>query len=251
MSILPQVDWVIAVLLLVFGIVAFIFSTVSGGGGALILVPTLNFLIGVSNTAPVLNLGTFIGRPARLIIFWNHIDWRVFWYYAPAATVGAWFSAQFFENLGIKWLQLIVAIFLLSTVFQYRFGQRKRSFGVKLWHFIPLGLLVSGLGTLVGALGPVLNPFYLNFGLEKEKLIATKTANSFFMGVAQIGSYSFLGLLNNQYWIYGIMLGIGAVIGNVLGKNFLSKMKSEEFRRWLILLMVASGIILLLRIFLD
>lgn len=57
---------------------------------------------------------------------------------------------------------------------QFRFGKKKKSFNVQLWHFAPIGLLVSVLGTIIGALGPVLNPFYLNYALEKEELIATK-----------------------------------------------------------------------------
>ncbi|MDR5590367.1 sulfite exporter TauE/SafE family protein [Christiangramia sp. SM2212] len=233
------------VILFIAGIVAFIISTVSGGGGALILVPLLNFLIGTTKTAPVINLGTFIGRPARLILFWKDINWKVFWYYVPAAMLGAWVAGYFFTKVEASWLQILVGIFLISTVFQYRFGKKERSFPVKLWYFIPLGFIVSVLGTIIGALGPILNPFYLNLGLDKEELIATKTVNSSFLGIAQIGSYAFFGLLYRELWIYGIALGLGAVIGNIIGKRFLSKMKSSTFRKLLILLMVISGILLI------
>ncbi|MCP9200633.1 sulfite exporter TauE/SafE family protein [Gramella sp. GC03-9] len=227
------------------GIIAFIISTISGGGGALILVPFLNFLISTTKTAPVLNLGTFIGRPARLIIFWKHINWKVFWYYVPAAMLGAWIAGWFFVKVNAGWLQILVGLFLVSTVFQYRFGKKERSFPVRLWYFIPLGFIVSLLGTIIGALGPILNPFYLNLGLDKEELIATKTVNSFFLGISQIGSYAFFGLLYAELWIYGIALGLGAVVGNIIGKKFLSKMKSSTFRKLLIILMVISGILLI------
>ncbi len=237
----------IGLLLLLFGlgVVAFIISTVSGGGGALILVPVLNWLIGTPSTAPVLNLGTFIGRPVRLILFWKHINWKVFWYYVPAALCGAWIAGWIFSELNVDWLKFFVGLFLISTLFQYRFGKKKQSFVMKYRYFVPLGLAVSILGTIIGALGPVLNPFYLNIGLEKEDLIATKTANSFFMGVAQISSYSFFGLLDNTLWIFGIVLGLGAALGNWLGKLFLSKMKSSLFRKFLIALMVISGFIMM------
>ena len=238
-------------LLFLAGIIAFIISTISGGGGALILVPLLNFLVGTTKTAPVLNLGTFIGRPARLILFWKDINWKVLWYYVPPAMLGAWLAGWFFTRLDASWLQILVGIFLISTVFQYRFGKKQRSFPVKLWYFIPLGFIISILGTVIGALGPILNPFYLNLGLDKEELIATKTVNSFFLGIAQIGSYTFFGLLYKELWIYGIALGLGAVVGNIIGKNFLSKMKSSTFRKLLILLMVLSGILLIYKQFTD
>lgn len=240
-----NIEFLSLVILILAGTIAFIISTISGGGGALILIPFLNFLIGVPQTAPVLNLGTFIGRPARLILFWKQINWTVFWYYVPPALLGAVLAGWFFTRIQAGWLQILVGLFLISTVFQYRFGKKQRSFPVKLWHFIPLGFMVSILGTVIGALGPVLNPFYLNLGLDKEELIATKTANSFFLGVAQISSYAFFGLLNKELWIFGIALGLGAILGNIIGKRFLASMKSSSFRLLLICLMVVSGILLI------
>lgn len=244
-TILNVIDPVILMVLFLLGIAAFILSTIAGGGGSLVLVPITNLLLGASKTAPILNLGAFIGRPSRLIIFWKHIQWQVCLYYAPAAVAGAWIGAYLFSEIDWSWLQILVGLFLISTVFQYRFGKRKRSFRMRLWYFMPLGILVSLMGTMIGALGPILNPFYLNLGLDKEDLVATKTANSFFMGLSQIGSYTFFGLLTTELWIYGISLGLGATLGNLIGKRFLSNMSSKTFRQWLLGLMVVSGILLI------
>ncbi|TRO66388.1 sulfite exporter TauE/SafE family protein [Christiangramia sabulilitoris] len=244
-ELLQDINLLYLVILFFAGIISFTISTVSGGGGALILVPLVNFMLGTIKTAPIINLGTFIGRPARLILFWKYINWSVFLYYVPAAMAGAWVAGWFFTKAESSWLQILVGIFLISTVFQYRFGKKERSFPVKLWFFIPLGFIVSILGTIVGGLGPVLNPFYLNLGLDKEELIATKTVNSFFLGISQIGSYAFFGLLHNELWIYGIALGLGTIIGNIIGKKFLSKMKNSNFRKLLIFFMVLSGILMI------
>ncbi|NBC24452.1 MAG: TSUP family transporter [Bacteroidetes bacterium] len=238
-------DLGILLLLFVLGVLAFILSTISGGGGALVLVPALNALLGVSQTAPILNVGTLLGRPSRLILFWKYIHWKLCFYYIPAAIAGAWLGAWAFSSLKVEWLQIAVGVFLISTLWQYKFGQKERSFKVNLWFFIPLGVVVSVLGTIIGALGPVLNPFYLNYGLDREKLVATKTANSFLMGVSQIGSYTFFGLLSREMWMYGIALGLGATVGNIIGKRFLSNMKGSTFRKWVISLMVISGLVMI------
>ncbi|WP_227672310.1 hypothetical protein [Psychrobacter urativorans] len=86
----------------------------------------------------------------------------------------------------------MVGAFLVSTIFQYKFGKVNKTFDMPKVGFIPLGFIIAFMSTLVGGLGPILNPFYMNAGLEKENLIATKTANSFFVGIVQIGSYAFL-----------------------------------------------------------
>jgi uncharacterized membrane protein YfcA len=59
--------WLVA--LFVLGALTFTLSTISGGGGAMLQIPVLNFFLGTAQTAPIINLGAFISRPSRIIIF--------------------------------------------------------------------------------------------------------------------------------------------------------------------------------------
>jgi len=170
-EVFSNIDFLLILILFFAGAITFSISTISGGGGALMLIPLLNFIVGTTKTAPIINLGAFISRPSRILIFWKNIVWKVFWYYVPSAMLGAVLAAWFFSEMKIAWLQIIVAIFLISTFFQYRFGKKKRSFPVQLWYFIPLGFIVSIVGTFTGGMGPILNPFYLNSGITKESLV--------------------------------------------------------------------------------
>lgn len=233
------------VTIFIAGLVAYVISTLSGGGGSLLLVPFFNLLIGGRATAPILQLGNLIGEPARVILFWKHIQWRIVKYYLPSAIAGAVLGGWMFSSLKLEWLQLIVGVFLISTIFQYHFGKKERSFKMKIGWFIPIGFLIEFLSTLIGAVGPVLNPFYLNYGLEKEKMIATKTVNSFFIGLAQITTYTAFGALKGNLWIYGIVLGIGALTGNWIGKTFLKKISNALFRKLVITIMVVSGLVMI------
>ena len=235
------------IILFLIGALSFSISTITGGGGAMMLLPILNFWFGVKSTAPIINLAMTIGRPARLIIFWKHIDWRMSFYYIPSALIGVWFGSLIILNLPTEWFQVIVGLFLISTLFQYKYGKRKRSFTMKNSYFIPLGLIVGFLGTITGGLGPVLNPFYLNSGLEKEELIATKTANSFFVGIAQVLVYSQKDILTQSVTIDGIILGSGIIVGTLIGKKYLKRISSTIFHKLFILTMILSGVLLLLR----
>jgi uncharacterized membrane protein YfcA len=111
-----------------------------------------------------------------------------------------------------------------------------------------MGFIIALISTVVGATGAVLNPFYLNYGLEKEYLIGTKTANSFFVGIVQVGSYAFFSALHPPLWGYGVALGLGAAAGNFFGKRMLARMSSKRFRIWVIWAMVASGGVMLIRL---
>ncbi len=241
----------IYILLFIFGCLAFSISTVAGGGGALLLIPITSWLIGAPSTAPVVNLGSLLGRPTRLILFWQSIQWYLVMRYVPMALLGAFVGGYIYVQLDARWLQLVIGVFLMSTVIQYRFGKKERSFPVSLWYFGPLGFGVALLGTLTGGLGPLMNPFYLNYGLQKEDLIATKTANSFFVGIAQMGTYSFLSIMTPALWGYGLALGLGASLGNYIGKVWLNKMTNKAFRKWVIWAMVISGTLMVIRVLVD
>jgi uncharacterized membrane protein YfcA len=239
-----MIDWLI---IAVAGFIAFIISTVAGGGGSLILVPIVGFYLGAQAAAPVISLGNAINRPVRLALFWKNIDWSVAKYYVPGGIVGAVVGAYLFATISLEWLQIVVGLFLISTIFQYNFGESERAFEVRAIYFLPLGLVVSLFSALIGATGPVLNPFYLNYGLEKESMIGTKTVNSFLVGLTKIGSYTFFGALHGELWLYGLLIGVMAGLASYVGKQILGEISSKTFRLLVIGLMVVSGAVMIYR----
>ncbi|MEO0403292.1 MAG: sulfite exporter TauE/SafE family protein [Bacteroidota bacterium] len=232
-------------------LLAFAFSTVAGGGGAMILLPLTSSLMGPDKAAPIIQLGNFVGRPTRLLLFWKHIHWRIVKWYLPLALIGAFLGAWLFSAMKIDWLQLVIGGFLVSTFWQFRFGKKKSSFPMKIQWFAPLGLGVAFLSSLVGATGPILNPFYMNYGVKKEELVATKAANSFFIAMVQLPTYAFFGALEGDMWWYGLSLGAGAAIGNWIGKKWLKRTSDLRFRQYLIWTMVIIGVIMIVKWFLN
>lgn len=233
------------VLLFVLGVFAYIVSTIGAGGGALMTIPGVSAIVGTSAVAPVVNLGAFLGRPSRLWLFRKTIDWKIVLYYLPASALGSFIAAYFFKEASIIWLQILIGIFLVSTLFQYKYGKKRSTFGMQRIYFIPIGFLVSLIGTFTGGMGPIQNPFYLNLELSKETMIGTKTANSFFMGLFQLIGYSTWGLLSNEMIFYGICLGGGATIGNIIGKRIIVKISEQLFLRFVLVIMVVSGAVLI------
>lgn len=235
----------IEAVLFVTAFCAFAFSTVAAGGGAIIMLPVAKELLGASAAAPIVQLGNFVGRPTRIALFWKYIQWRVVRVYLPLALLGAFLGAWLFAKTESKWLQLIIAVFLITSFWQFRFGKKHQSFPMKLTWFAPLGFIVAFLSSIVGATGPVLNPFYLNYGLEKEELVATKAANSFFIAMVQLPTYAFFGALEGGMWIAGLSMGLGAALGNLVGKRWLSRLSNKSFRGVLVWMMLIIGLVYL------
>ena len=59
----------IFLLLFIFGLIAWFFSTVAAGGAATLLIPIISFLIGAQMVAPIISIAALIANPSRAVIF--------------------------------------------------------------------------------------------------------------------------------------------------------------------------------------
>ena len=236
------------IVLFIFGIFAWFFSTLFAGGAATMLIPIVSLILGASLVAPVISIAALIANPSRVFIFRKDIDWQVAGYLLPGSIVGAILGAWSLTKFDPSIIQLIIGFFLITYVLQDQFSRTKLSIKMRLSWFFPLGFVVSSLSGLIGATGPVHNPFMLSYGLVKERLIATKSVNSLIMQLTKIVSYGSFGLLSIEIGLYGLSLGAGAVIGVFLAKNHLQKLAVQQFRQYVMLFMFISGITLIIKV---
>ncbi|SCZ14218.1 hypothetical protein SAMN02927923_04531 [Microvirga guangxiensis] len=177
-------------------------------------------------------------------MFWN-IDWSVAKWGLPGAPLGGFLGAALFTTAPAEWLQIVVGLFLVSTVLQYRFGQKERTFDVAKWWFLPAELITGFLDGLIRAVGPVMNTLYLNAGVTKERMVGTKTAVSLPTHLVKIGTYATLGAMSGQLWLFGLAAGAGALASNWLAKRLLKNMPELRFRAIVVGFMALSGIVMI------
>ncbi|MEM9881195.1 MAG: sulfite exporter TauE/SafE family protein [Pseudomonadota bacterium] len=237
----------LSIWLFIAGFITWTISTLSGGGGAMTLVPILSFLLGTQAAAPVVTVGMVVGSLGRLAIFRKSIEWRIVAWALPAAVAGAALGGFLFSILPVDWLQLALGLFLLSTVAQEYFGRSKAHFDVPPWIFAPVYFLVAGLSAVMGAVGPVMNVLFLNAGILKERMVATKTAISLPMQFTKLISYFAFGVLAPEYIAAGIVVGLGASLSNQLSKRILAGLSDQRFRYITVAFMVLAGVAMLWR----
>ena len=233
--------------LIISGAIAWFISTVAAGGAATLLIPIVGFLLGAQYVAPIISLAALCSNPTRAWLFRHDVDWQVIRYLLPGSLIGAFLGAWSFSFLDPKWLQIILGLFLISYVFQYQFGKSKRTFKFTKKLFFPLGVSVSFLSGLVGATGPVLNPFMLNYGLKKEHLVGTKSINSLVMQLTKITTYSLFGILTLQVAIYGVLLGLGAILGVFAARHHLLKIDPQRFQFYTMIMMFFAGVLMMIK----
>ncbi|MEM6520461.1 MAG: sulfite exporter TauE/SafE family protein [Cyanobacteria bacterium P01_C01_bin.70] len=240
-----------AIALLISGssFVAWFFSMLAGGGSPFILIPLLSLLLGTQAVAPVITTGLLIGNAQRSLFFWREIDWRVTAWYLPGCLAGSMLGALIFAWVKADWLQILLGVALLAMVLNYWLGKvlnwGDRPVSIKAWYFLPVAFLNSVGSALIGSTGPIMNPMYFSYGLEKEAMIATKASNKAFLHIFKLLSYAALGVLEPNYIGYGLLIGLGAVPANLLGKWVLERISNDQFRQMVYAFVAVSGVVML------
>ncbi|MGB3312053.1 MAG: sulfite exporter TauE/SafE family protein [Nodosilinea sp.] len=232
----------IALSLFVASFLAWFLSMLAGGGSPFILIPMISLLLGTQAVAPVITTGLLIGNAHRGLVFRDHIDWSVTAWYVPGAIVGALLGSYGLTQIHLEGLQLLLGAGLLVMVVNYLLPGKENQFTIKAWYFLPLSLVNAVGSALIGSTGPVMNPLYLNYGLEKEAMIATKAFNKTVLHLVKLMAYAAFGSLSGEYLTYGLVIGLGAIPANWLGKQVLAKMSAQQFRQLVFAFIAVSGV---------
>ena len=238
-----------SIILFILGFFGWFFSTVAAGGAATILIPLIAFLLGAQLVAPVISVAALIANPSRVYVFRKNIDWQIIRYLLPGTIFGSILGAWSFAQANSQVIQIILGIFLICYAARNTLKKPKYFFKMRLKWFFSLGFCVSFLSGLIGATGPIQNPFMLNYGLSKENLIGTKAVNSLFMQFTKLLSYGFFGVLTFEIASYGVIIGIGAIFGIMIAQKHLRSINAVRFKLYMHILMLFCGILLLFKAF--
>ncbi|MGB3297370.1 MAG: sulfite exporter TauE/SafE family protein [Phormidesmis sp.] len=224
--------------------VAWFISMLVGGGSPLILIPLVTLLLGAQSVAPTLTIGSVLGNTQRAVLLWRHIDWSLTLWQVPGVIVGSVLGAYAFTQIEAAGLQVFIAIALLYMVLHSLLRDRLKlpSFPFQAWHFLPLGFFNATASGLIGSTGPILNPAYLSYGLEKEQMVATRAASLTLTHIVKILTYAALGVLSPSLVGYGLIIGCAALPANWLGRKVLEKMSAEQFQVAVVSFIGLSGV---------
>jgi uncharacterized protein len=233
---------VLVAALTVVSFIAWLASTIAGGGSPFVLMPLVNMLLGAAAVAPVITLGLLIGNVHRTILFWEDIDWQLTLWYAPGAVIGAGLGAYTYTQIHADWLQLLMGLFLIISTVGLGFEDKGTPWPLKAWHMMPAALLKAFFSGLIGTTGPILNPFYLGYGLVKEELVATKATHVTIIHMIKLSAYAMFGVLSLKILQVGLVIGLAAIPANILGRVLLARMNGQQFRLVILSTMTISGL---------
>lgn len=233
---------------LILGAAAIVGSTVGGVAGfgtGVIMIPAIALVVGIKATVPVLTVGMLFGNGARVWFSRREIEWRVVAAFLLGAVPMTIVGATLYTRIDSAWLSRILGSFMILAVPLRRWLQHS-GITVHLRHFPLIGAGFGFLSAIVGAVGPLMTPFFLSHGLRKGRYLATDA-------LCTVGAYVTRGimfrradLLPGPLVLTGLYIGVIMIGGAWLGRRLIDRISEKTFLRILEALLVVFGLRLLL-----
>jgi len=233
---------------LILGAAAIAGSTVGGVAGfgtGVIMIPAIAWIVGVKATVPVLTVCMLIGNSARVWFSRREIEWRVVAAFLLGAVPMTILGATLYTRIESAWLSRILGAFMILAVPLRRWLQHS-GITVRLRHFPLVGAGFGFLSAIVGAVGPIMTPFFLSHGLRKGRYLATDA-------LCTVGAYITRGimfrradLLTGPLILTGLYIGVIMIGGAWLGRRLIDRMSEKTFLRIIEALLLAFGLQFLL-----
>ncbi len=210
------------------GLLTSLISGVIGMGGGVLLLSLMSFFLPYQQLIPIHGMVQLISNSSRGFILRKYVRNDFLWPFVLGAPIGFYIAYTILSQIkNPAYLYLLLALFILYALFKPKtFPQMKlRSRG---WFLLGIG---SGIqGSLIGATGPLIAPFYLRDDLEKEEIVATKAAQQLVTHLLKIPLFLSLDF---NYLDFATLLGFLAlttVIGTWLGVKLLSRIDTNIFK---------------------
>ncbi len=116
------------IILMIIGILSGILAGVFGVGGAIIVIPALVFILGLSQHEAQGTSLAFMLPPVGILATWNywkagHVNWKIALVLSLTFVIGAYFGSQISVNISDKLLRRIFGILILFMAIKMIFSK--------------------------------------------------------------------------------------------------------------------------------
>ncbi len=227
------------------GLVVWLVGTITAGGGAILFLSIAGLVLPIKEVAPVTSIAGGMVTLSRIGLFYQDIQWSVLKWLLSGSIIGVLIGAHFLAYIHPQWLTLVFALFLGFSALLYFIPGRYFSFQMESWYYFPVGVVTAFTSAFIGAVGPVVNVFFLKSNITKERMLATNALNILFVQIVKISTYIYVAHLDFEIGKDGLIAAAGAVAGTLIGKLLLPKVSNLLFRFLANVILLFCGIVLL------
>ena len=227
------------IILIIAALITSSISAVIGMGGGIILLGIMAILIPEGYMVIALHgIIQMVSNGTRTFVFRQHLKKNLISEYLFGALIGLGLSViivyalmQYYEvdsanQMKFDYLKPIIGLYILWYL--YLKGAKKEQ---KNKLFIIVGFISGLVSIFIGAVGPLIAPFFLRKDLTKENVIANKAACQIITHIGKIPIFMYFFNVNyiEQYTIL-LPLIISVYIGTNVGKKLLGSISEKTFK---------------------
>lgn len=229
-------------------ITAFV-SGIFGMAGGLILMGVLAALVPVSTAMITHGAIQMVSNGWRGFLLRGDIDWPIVRRYAAGSVIGVGALAL------IAWQPDKRVLFLLLGLTPMLVWLPRERLDLDIQrpaHAFGAGAAVSGLNTLAGVAGPLLDLFFVRTEMTRQEIVATKSVTQVLAHLIKIAFWSAPILLAAEAdalppaWLIAAAIPL-SMTGTWLGGRVLARMTDVNFKRWMKGLVTVIGAVYLAR----
>lgn len=222
-------------------VTSLITATFSLGGGSL-LIAVMSLLLPPLVVVPVHGCVQLGSNAGRALLQREHIQWEFILWVSLGAVIGSILGGRFAYMLPEKWLSASIGLFVLVTTWlpQPKFITTSR--GVQ----FAGGAVVSALGMVVGAAGPLVAAFVRGIP-DRRQLVATHAMLNALQHVIKVAVFVAMGFAFAQFLPLILCMVLAGFGGTWLGSRLLTRVPERVFRFGfrILLSLVALGLVVM------
>jgi len=229
--------------ILILILAAFITSSISavlGMGGGIILLGIMAIIIPEGYKVIALHgMVQLFSNSTRSYVFRQYIKKDLIKQFFSGALIGVSISIiiiiiliQYFEvgsanEIKVEILKPFIGFFIVWYLF-LKGPKKERNIN----SFIPVGFIAGLSSIFIGAVGPLIAPFFLSKNLNKEQIIANKAASQMITHFTKIPLFVYFFNMNYKTeWNILLPLIIAVYLGTNFGKRILSFIPEKLFKK--------------------
>jgi uncharacterized membrane protein YfcA len=227
---------------IILSLIAEVLGTVGGFGSSVFFVPIANFYFDFQSVLGITALFHLASNISKIVIFKKGFDKKIVLNLGIPAILFVSVGAYFSKFLDPKILTYILGVFLifLSLLFlifkKLKINPNKKNAIV--------GGSLSGLSAgLLGTGGAIRGITLAAFKMDKNKFIATSAVIDLGVDFSRTIIYYLNGYMHKEHLYLIPILLVVSVLGTWMGKKVLNKISQEQFRVFVLLLILGIGVI--------
>ncbi len=229
------------VLLGLFSTMTSLLTAVAGLGGGMLLLALMAQLFPPAVLIPLHGVAQFFSNANRGWIHRAKLEWAYLKPFILGSAIGALAFVPLVVFVNPKIGALAIGLFILVVTWFPHWLKVSRL------HPFFSGGLISGLGVLFGATGPLAMSAHPKDNWNKEQIVGNHGAAMAFQHGAKVVAYLVAGVALYKYLPHIVVLFFGAWLGTFMGTQLLKKFTDDRFKiilKWVLTALAIRLIVL-------